>query len=121
MGYIAYQLRDKTKKELLNEFKPLFNNVKCDHITYKFGVPPTSNLPSHTEGYVIGYKKGDGIEALVVDINDKNIRSDGKLYHITLSHDDKHKPVHSNNLLADNKYLKLDHKIKIYFKAGYFK
>lgn len=121
MGYIAFQLTDKTKKEILNKFKPNFNNVKCHHITYKFGVPPTYNLPSQNEGYIVGYKKGDGVEALVVEINGKIIRPDGKIYHITLSHDNEHKPVHSNNLLSDNKYLKFDSKIKIYFKSGYFK
>lgn len=121
MGYIAFQLNKDSQKELLNTFKPSFENIKCHHITYKFGVAPTDKLPSQTEGYVVGYKKGEGIEALVVEINFKSLRPDGKLYHITLSHDNNHKPVQSNNLLADNKYTKLDKKIKINFKAGYFK
>lgn len=121
MGYIAFQLTKDTVKELLRKFKPSFENIKCHHITYKFGVPPTANLPKQTTGFVIGYKKADGVEALVVEINDSTKRPDGKLYHITLSHDNNHKPVHSNFILSNNKYQMLLDKIKINFKAGYFK
>lgn len=120
MGYIAYQLTKNSKSELLSMFKPSFSNVVCHHVTYKFGVQPTLNLPRHKEGYIVGYKKSSGIEAFVVEINGSIYRPDGRLYHITFSHDDKHKPVHSNILLSDGKYSDMM-RIKIKFNAGYFK
>ena len=102
-GYLAYEVSRASREMLLKHFPPKYDEVICHHITVKFpakagdAFPP----PAH-EAHVIGYEDSkDGIEALVVEINGKRTRPDGKLFHITLSLDRSKgkKPVHSNDLV----------------------
>lgn len=105
-GYLAYELTNQSREELIHKFSPKYSEVICNHVTVKFPAKSTDNLPENPkEAHVIGYADSkDGIEALVVEINGHKQRSDGKLYHITLSLD-RHlgkKPVHSNDLVNKN-------------------
>ena len=104
-GYTAYKLSDSSRHDLLQHFKPKYPEVIAHHITYKFPAKSTDELPPDVkEAHVIGYENGDGIEAVVVEINGSTKRPDGKLYHITLSLDRAKgkKPVHSNDLVNKN-------------------
>ena len=59
--------------------------------------------PPVREAHVIGYQNGDGIEALVVEINGETKQVGGRLLHITLSLDPaKRKPKHSGEMLAQD-------------------
>jgi hypothetical protein len=102
-GYLAYTLSASSRNDLLHHFKPKYPEVICEHVTYKFPAKSNEELPPAVhEAHVIGYEdSGDGIEALVVEINGKRTRPDGKLFHITLSLDRSKgkKPVHSNALV----------------------
>lgn len=102
-GYTAYKLSDSSRHELLQHFNPKYPEVIAHHITYKFPAKSNDELPPDVkEAHVIGYENGDGIEAVVVEINGSTKRPDGKLYHITLSLDRAKgkKPVHSNDLVS---------------------
>lgn len=109
-GYLAYQLAGNSRIALLKKFEPKYPKVICEHVTYKFPANVGDNLPPEVnDAHVIGYQNGDGIEALVVEINGTTQRPDGRLYHITLSLDPtKKKPVHSNDLLAQNGFMRVN-------------
>lgn len=103
-GYLAYNLTDDSRAKVLSTFAPKFDKVVCHHITVKFGVSgnevKTPNTPKKVE--VIGYASNDKIECVVVRVDGKTHRdSDGKLFHITLSHTNEAKPVMSNDLLMN--------------------
>ena len=101
-GYLAYNLTDSARGELLARFSPKFSKIIAHHITIAFGVDSSQPLPEvPTQVEVIGYACNEKIECVVVEIDGKQRRSDGKLFHITLSHNDEAKPVMSNDLLMD--------------------
>jgi len=119
-GYIAFVLDDNTKARILAAFPPKFPDVYAHHVTIIFG----NNEPSETmiEAYnlifnignikVVGYVRNDKIEALMVSINDTNLRLDDKIYHLTLSLDKANgaKPVQSNELFITNQvYMMTNH------------
>jgi hypothetical protein len=103
--YLAFELTEGARSALLNQFKPSYKRVVCHHITVEFNLTE-EKLPRLQEDLtgadleVIGYALGDGVEALVVRVNGSERRPDGKVYHITLSLDEGHKPVESNGLVA---------------------
>lgn len=62
------------------------------------GAPPVADI--NVVGYA--YNEDMGIECLVVEVDGSTKRSDGKVFHITLSLDpEKAKPVDSNRLLTN--------------------
>lgn len=108
--YIAFNLTDEARAELLSRFKPSFPNVVAHHVTHQFGVPPDSVAPSVSKIRVIGFAKNDDIECAVVEVNGEAFREwDGKRYHITLSHTSNARPVHSNQLLASQEFEPCEH------------
>lgn len=124
MGYIAYILDSKSRRELENKFPPKFSRFIGHHITYKFGVNSTYPLPKNTENIkVVGYSVNDnGLEALVVSLNGKVNRADGSFYHITWSLEpSKFKPVDSNNLIKSKGYIQFDNPIKIKCSVEFLK
>ena len=102
-GYLAYTLSASSRNDLLHHFKPKYPEVKCKHVTVKFPAKSDEELPPAAhEARVVGYEdSGDGIEAVVIEINGSTKRPDGKLFHITLSFDPSKgkKPFHSNELV----------------------
>jgi hypothetical protein len=107
--YVGYQLTDRSVAKLMEIFPPSYSRVFGHHITTKFGTTNKEDIPPYTEDVqVVGYAdSGDGIEALVVSINDDTTKEDGNLFHITWSLDpEKYKPVDSNALVKN--YKKID-------------
>jgi hypothetical protein len=105
--YLAYNLSDESRSEILARFPPKFQKVKCHHITYLFDVSD-EEIPPRATAQVIGYSNNDYIECVVVKINDSEIRPDGKTFHITLSHDDEASASDSNVLLSEVGFTPID-------------
>ena len=109
--YIAYVLDNKSRKLLASKFPPKYPEFVGHHITLTFGVSPDASLPSNAKNIkVVGYADdGEGLEALVVEVNGKIQRPDGNIYHITWSLDRSKgkKPVQSNNLVKSG-YTKVE-------------
>lgn len=107
--YAAFELSDTSRREILERFDPTFDRVVCDHITVEFNLKE-EDVEALTDRYagadlaVVGYRCGDGVECLVVTVDDNPQRPDGKLFHITLSLGRGHKPVESNWLLMAEGY-----------------
>lgn len=116
-SYIGLELDGKVRRQLAQQFPPKYPNFIGHHITWKFGIKKDYPLPKNIKTIeVVGYADdGESIEALVVEVNGSTQRSDGKTYHITWSLDrSKGKsPRHSNNLIQDQGWQKLDTPIKI--------
>jgi hypothetical protein len=106
MSYEAFVLTQESRERLAKQFPPKFPLWIGHHVTHRFGVPKTPNVPygeqTHGNFEVVGHaSRADGIEALVVRVVGKTSRPDGGTYHITWSLDPKmFKPKDSNALLA---------------------
>lgn len=102
--YIAYELDKKSRQILAATFPPKYPEFIGHHITLRMAKKNDTNLPSMPKSVrVIGYADdGDGLEALVVEVNGKVTRPDGNAYHITWSLDRSKgkKPFHSKGLVA---------------------
>lgn len=112
--YSAYVLDEHSRNLLKKRFPPKYPEFIGHHITYKFGVAKDTVPPSDPSSVnVIGYADEDGLEALVVSIDNSSERPDGSIYHITWSLDrsEGKKPVHSNKLVKRG--FKKIHPIKI--------
>lgn len=111
MSYEAFVLDSKSRERLLRAFPPKYPDVLAHHITEKFGVPKPTEPVRHYAANVkiIGYvDDGVGCEALVVEVNEKSTRKDGKPYHITLSIDRSagRKPADSNVVIKEKGWVK---------------
>jgi hypothetical protein len=100
--YLAYNLTETARDQLLCQFPPRYQRVIAHHITFDYGVAPDSDLPPMPHrAQVIGYACDEAIEALVVEINGSIHRPDGAIFHVTLSLEPElRRPVDSNALLA---------------------
>ncbi len=103
-GYLAYNLTEKGRAELLERFSPVFSKVVAHHVTFEMGVGEDSPLPPKAEIKVVGYARNEKIECVVVEVGGTVHRNDGSIYHITLSHSDEARPVQSNDLLKEQGY-----------------
>lgn len=97
-GYSAFNLTESARKELLNKFPAKFEKTVAHHITYKY-MPEDQTIPDVHSVRVVGYACGDNIECVVVEVDGSTQRPDGKVFHITLSHNKETKAVESNLLL----------------------
>jgi len=107
--YLAFELTPGARTALLGQFTPSFKKVICQHVTVEFNLDEVKaqRLQEELQGadlQVIGYQRGNGVECLVVSVNDNPKRPDGKTYHITLSLAEGHKPVESNALIQQQGY-----------------
>lgn len=85
---------------LLKKFPPKYPVVKCDHITIQTARPV--HLPRADHIDIIGHAdSGDGLEAMLVEVDGTTKRSDGSHFHITWSLDaDKYRAADSNRLIT---------------------
>lgn len=104
--YSGYEITPQSREKLLSVFGTEFPNVICHHITEKFPVNNNTAAPEQpievlVIGYSICYKLK--IECLIVSIDGKQKRPDGKIYHITLSLDKTAgaKPMDSNKITSE--------------------
>jgi hypothetical protein len=102
--YLAFELSEKSRANLLALFTPRFSKVICHHVTIEFNLTKEKlekfnrKLESDSSVSAYGYAFGDGIECVAVAVSDETDREDGSFYHITMSLDAPHKPVESNTL-----------------------
>lgn len=103
-AYVGWELPEAVRDLLLVLFPPVYPDVVAHHVTLAFGVPLDTPLPTATKGIVVGIAdNGEGVQALVVEIDGEIKRPDGKIYHITWSLDREKgfKPQHSNDVIRE--------------------
>lgn len=100
---IGWALERAQRKELLQQFPPIFPDVVADHVTLASKAAPQAELPCETLGEIVGrIDDGEGVEALVVAIDGTTDRPDGSTYHITWSLDGakRRQAKESNDVIA---------------------
>lgn len=111
-GYVAVLLDEVSRHKLLEVFPPQFPDVIAHHVTVVHGVPKPGEAflgTKHTIK-VIGHVSDDSLEALVVQLDGKLQRVDGKIYHITWSLDKAkgRKAMQSNDLIKAAGFVPVD-------------
>ena len=98
---IGWALDREQRKELLQQFPPKFDNVVADHVTLAAKAKQDAALPCERLGEIVGrVDDGEGVEALVVAIDDSTDRPDGSMYHITWSLGEGRRARESNDVIA---------------------
>ena len=99
---VGWKLEPSERLGLLGQFEPHWPDVMADHVTLKSEAGDLS-LPTCTRGEVIGRADdGEGVEALVINIEGSNARPGGGTYHITWSLDQAQgrRAAESNDVIA---------------------
>lgn len=97
MAYSCYLVKSEQIKRIAS---PVRCNHFMHHITVEFGIPNDSPLPPKPNNVqVIGVASDEKAQALVVSVDGKTERPDGRLFHVTVSTADNVKPFYSNRLL----------------------
>lgn len=106
---IGWKIDRAQRRELLQQFPPLYPDVDADHVTLRTKVADDALLPEETIGEIVGLADdGKGVEALVVAIGGTSDRPDGSVYHITWSLEPGREARESNDVLAARKWAAFD-------------
>lgn len=123
MGYLAVVLDPASRATLLEVFPPAFPDVIAHHVTVARGVPKPADddLGSRHTIRIVGHAVDDSLETLVVQVDGRLQRADGKIYHITWSMDKAtgRKAKESNDLIA-NGFTPVDHHITVMGELEFF-
>ncbi len=97
---IGWKLDRSEREELLARFPPAYDKAVADHVTLRAHVDAKAKLPPATVGVIVGRSDdGQGVEAMVVQIDGSADRPDGSKYHITWSLGPGRKAVESNDVI----------------------
>ncbi|MES2095615.1 MAG: hypothetical protein V4459_02540 [Pseudomonadota bacterium] len=110
MGFIGWKLDRRDRAALLKRFIPSWADVVADHVTLAVGTEATP-LPLAVDAKVVGIvSDGEGLEALIVEIDGKIERPDGKTFHITWSLDRSRgrRAFESSSIIAKLGYTRLE-------------
>jgi hypothetical protein len=85
---IGWKLNRAEREALLARIPPAYPDVVADHVTLAVDDRGSQPLPGPETGTIVGIgDDGDGVQALVVEINGTTDRPDGSTYHVTWSLD----------------------------------
>ncbi len=88
MSTICYEIDKDSKAMLMEKFPPKYPEAKYDHITICMGGLGAQKPEPAEKIEVVGTADdGNGIEVLIVKVNDTALRKDGKPWHVTGSYD----------------------------------
>lgn len=103
MTVSGWKLEAASREFLVDIFPPRWPDLVGEHVTLDSDASLRHPLPPKVQAAVIGHADdGEGLEALVVEINGETARPDDSVFHITWSLDrgQGRKPAESNTLLA---------------------
>ena len=94
----GWNLSPVDRLRLLARFPPAYANIVADHVT--FSGPKGATMPTIRYARVIGRTDdGNGVQALVVELNGTTNRPDGSTYHMTWSLGPGRKAQESNDVI----------------------
>ena len=86
MSVLGWKLDRRERDALLARFPPVFARTVADHVTLRHGAPEDAALPGPVQARISGESTdGEGVQAMVVEIDGTTDRPDGSTYHITWS------------------------------------
>jgi hypothetical protein len=99
---IGWKLDARQREALLARFRPRYAKAIADHVTLKANVPASAKAPPPVQrARMVGHTDdGEGVEAMVVEIDGTTARPGGGRYHITWSLAEGRKAKESNDVIA---------------------
>ena len=117
----GWKLPSNERDQLLQRFKPKYENVVADHVTLRTEATPATPLPPKPDARIVGRADdGTSLECLVVELDGTTERPDGSTYHITWSLGPTRKARESNHLLRDQGWQPLPTTIDIELEPARF-
>ena len=117
----GWKLPSNERDQLLQRFKPKYENVVADHVTLRTGATPATPLPPKPHARIVGRADdGTSLECLVVELDGTTDRLDGSTYHITWSLGPTRKARESNDVLRDGGWQPLPTAIDIELEPARF-
>ena len=121
-GVIGWKLDREQRAALLDLFPPRYRNAVADHVTLASNVASNAPLPQENDAEIVGRADdGRGVEALVVALGGSTDRPDGSTYHITWSLDDGRRAKESNDVIAEQGWIRFDRPIPIALAPARFR
>ena len=97
------------RERLLARFPARYERVVADHVTLRARVPGDTPPPHPAVGRIIGEADdGEGVQALVVEIDHASSRPGGGTYHITWSLGATRTARESNDVIAERGWVALE-------------
>jgi hypothetical protein len=98
---IGWVLPASERERLLARFPPRYERPVADHVTLRSGVAEDAPPPAAATAEIIGEADdGEGVQALVVEIDGSAARPGGGTYHITWSLGPMRQARESNDVIA---------------------
>lgn len=114
--------RDEARDRLLELFPARYERVVADHVTLQTGASEETHLPRSVNAQIVGSADdGEGVQCVVVEIDDTTDRPDGSTYHITWSLGPGRKAKESNDVLRDQGWTRADRPVPIDVEPAKFK
>lgn len=114
MSIAAYNLDALDLQKLRARFPPKYTEIVQPHCTAYIGKQGPTGMPIHAKGKV--YARVDdfeGVEALLLSVEEQERRPDGNLFHITWSLTADRKPRESNYIIKHCQHEALSECIEI--------
>ena len=108
---IGWKLDRDQRRQLLERFAPTYPDAVADHVSLKSHLPADAAPPPAVSCRIIGRADdGEGVEAMVVEIDGDSGRPDGAVFHITWSLDRAkgRRAVESNDVIRDRGWTAFD-------------
>lgn len=97
---IGWLVDERAREGLLERFAPKYARTVAHHVTLKPRVHERSALPGEVRARIVGRADdGEGVEAMVVEIDGTLARPDGGTFHITWSLGESRKARESNDVI----------------------
>jgi hypothetical protein len=110
---IGWTLDAGERGALLNAFPPAYTTVVAHHVTLATEAQGRP-LPGAVDAAIVGRADdGEGVEAMVVEIDGATARPDGSTFHVTWSLGDGRRARESNDVLKERGWIVFAQRIPI--------
>ena len=119
---IGWKVDQGEREQLLERFPPRYPDAIVDHVTLKTNAEADA-LPPSVEARIVGRTDDEnGVEAMVVTIDNTTDRPDGSTFHITWSLDKQkgRRAKESNDVLKERGWTELDHPVPVTVEPARF-
>jgi hypothetical protein len=118
---IGWKLDRAQRDALLARFRPRYAKAIADHVTLKANVAASTPLPPQAGCRIVGRADdGEGVEAMVVEIDGSSARPGGGTFHITWSLAEGRKAKESNDVIAARGWERLGDAVDVRLEPASF-
>ena len=113
---LGWSLDRQVRRRLLEQFPPAYADAVADHVTLRAGIGLDDEKPAPVTCRIVGRADdGEGVEAMVVEIDGTTDRPDGSTYHITWSLDRAkgRRAGESNDVIRDHGWTPVDQPVDV--------